>query len=387
MKTQRIEYLDYAKAFAILSVLFNHSAIDFLGMNCFTMAVFFISSGYTYNSDKDSLGTCFVKKMKRLMVPFWIAMAASAILEMVRATFIGYGSASVALPVIVNLFYGSGLFPNFGKLGQILMDIPPFAFNSKYMIDIIMPTNCQLWALPVMFSGYMIFYLYRKIVRKKSMLTNITAIAVMLLLASIETIPGFFQIPFGIGRGFVCAAFMIVGFEFREHEVFEDTNMLRIIMLLIVSVLGTIFPIFFGSDASGMVISNYGPYGVLSVVLTFICGLCSSYAVFMISRFIHSLSFRPLNSLLSVIGRNTMEIFLWHFTVFFVFDAVFILIFDPVLSPNIFFDELFSEGYLFYRILRIALTMICLCLLGEFKTKMRIKKQLPIHETECRMSD
>lgn len=366
---KRIEYLDYAKAFAIFSVLFNHSAIEFRGMNCFTMAVFFISSGYTYNSDKDSFGVCFVKKLKRLMVPFWIAMAVSALLEAVRAPFIGYGSAKAAIPVIANLIYGSGLFPNFGNLGKLLMEIPPYTYNTKYMIDIVMPTNCQLWALPVMFTGYMMFYLYRKLVKRENAFTDIAAIVVLLLLASVETVPGIFQLPFGIGRGFVCAAFMIVGFRFREHGILEDTNVSRTIVIMLISLASVIGSILLGSDMSGMVISAYGPYGVLSVVLTFICGLGSAYVVFMICNYITLLPVKPVKDVLAVVGRNTMEIFLWHFTVFFVFDAIFILICNPVLSPNRFYDELFSEAYLSYRVIRIVLTIFVLTLYGKIKSQ------------------
>lgn len=366
---KRIEYLDYAKAFAIFSVLFNHSAIEFRGMNCFTMAVFFISSGYTYNSDKDSFGVCFVKKLKRLMVPFWIAMAVSALLEAVRAPFIGYGSAKAAIPVIANLIYGSGLFPNFGNLGKLLMEIPPYTYNTKYMIDIVMPTNCQLWALPVMFTGYMMFYLYRKLVKRENAFTDIAAIVVLLLLASVETVPGIFQLPFGIGRGFVCAAFMIVGFRFREHGILEDINVPRTIVIMLISLASVIGSILLGSDMSGMVISAYGPYGVLSVVLTFICGLGSAYVVFMICNYITLLPVKPVKDVLAVVGRNTMEIFLWHFTVFFVFDAIFILICNPVLSPNRFYDELFSEAYLSYRVIRIVLTIVVLTLYGKIKSQ------------------
>ena len=89
----------------------------------------------------------------------------------------------------------------------------------------------------------------------------------------------------------------------------------------------------------------------------------------MICRFIYSFSIKPVNNLLAVIGRNTMDLYLWHFAVFFVIDIIFILIFNPVLSPNVFFDELFSEGYLLYRVIRLTLTMICLTLVGEKKAK------------------
>lgn len=365
MKRKRIEYVDYAKAFAIVSVLLSHSAISFQGMCCFSMAVFFISAGYTFNSVEDSFGSYFIKKVKRLLVPFWMLMAVSALLEVVRARFIGYGSERVVIPVIVNLIYGSGLFPNCGSLGQMLMDIPPFTYNSRYMIDIVMPTNSNSWTLPALFSGYMIYYLYRKTVKKASITTDVMAIMVMLLLASIETIPGIFQLPFGIGRGFICVAFMIAGFWFREHKIFEDTKVIRIIISMTISTVVSVVSVLLGSEGTGYVISYYGPYGILSVALTFLCGLSSAYIVIMICRFIYSFSIKPVNNLLAVIGRNTMDLYLWHFAVFFVIDVIFILIFNPVLSPNIFFDELFSEGYLLYRVIRLTLTMICLTLVGK----------------------
>lgn len=367
MPKKRIEYLDYAKAFAILTVLLNHSSFKFLGINCFTMAVFFISSGFTYNSDQDSFGVCFAKKLKRLLVPFWTLMAVSIVLEAIRAPFIGYGTLRGIIPIIANMIYGSGLFPNCGRLGQLLIESSPFTYNSKYMVDVIMPTNCQAWALPVMFSGYMIFYLYRKIIKSRNIFTDIAAILVMLLFASVETIPGIFQLPYGLGRGFVCAAFMITGFWFREHKTFEDTNIIRIILLMIISAAVTVICIKLGSHAGSMVVSNYGPYGVLSVILTFLCGLCSSYVVIMICRFINQLSFKPVNAALSFVGRNTMEIFLWHFAVFFVFDASFILKARPVLSPEIYYDSLFTKGYIFYRIIRLISTVFVLSHYGEVK--------------------
>lgn len=374
MSRKRIEYLDYAKAFAIFTVLFKHSVIEFIGINCFTMAVFFISSGYTYNSDQDSFGVFCMKKLKRLMVPFWIVMAVSIILEAIRGPYIGYGTLHDIILIIANLIYGSGLVPNCGELGQLLIERTPFSYNTNYMVDVIMPTNCQLWTLPAMFTGCIIFYLYRKVFKNRNLFTDIAAILVMLIIASVETIPGIFQLPLGIGRGFVCAAFMIIGFLFREHKILEDTNIVRIILLMIISVALTVISIMLGSDAGGMVSSYYGPYGVLSVMLTFLCGLCSAYVVIMISRFINSLSIKPLNYMLSVIGKNTMEIYLWHFAVFFVFDLIFILLFNPVLSPSYYAEEIFSNGYLFYRLLRITLTVILLCLCGELKAKRKEKK-------------
>ena len=353
MNKKRIEYLDYAKALAIFSVLFKHSSIYFSGMNCFTMAVFFIASGYTYNSDRDSFSECFTKRLKRLMVPFWTVMAVDIILEIIRAPFLGYGTATEAIPIVANLIYGSGYFPNCGKLGQLLIASTPFVYNSKYMVNIIMPTNCHLWALPAMFTGYILFYLYLKIVKNRSILTDIVSIVVLLVLASVETIPGIFQLPFGIGRGFVCAAFMIAGFFFRENKTFEETNWIRISAITIISLAVTIAAVMLGSDAASMVTSYYGPYGVLSVMLTFVCGLCSSYVVIMLCRFIHFLSIKPLNNMLAVVGRNTMEVYLWQFTLFFIFDAVFILLFNPVQSHTVFVDEVFSEGYIFYRIFRV----------------------------------
>ncbi len=366
---KRIEYLDYAKAFSIFAVLLVHCAISFRGITCFGMTVFFIAAGFTYNSDKENFKNFFVKKLKRLMIPFWLLMIVSALLELIRAPFIGYGDAREVIPIIANLFYGSGLFPNCGKLGQLLITSTPFTFNSEYMIDIIMPTNCHLWTLPAMFTGYLIFYSYRKVIKNKNLLSDILAIIVFLLFTSIETIPGIFQLPFGIGRGFFCAACMIVGYWFKEHQTFEDTNIARIIVIIIAAVAITVISVLLGSDGANMVISDYGPHGILSVALTFLEGVSSSYVVIMICRFIHSLSIKPLNKFLAIVGRNTMDIYIWHFAVFFVFDAIFILTCNPVLSPSIFMDELFSEGYLFYRIIRIILTLIALCLIGELRAK------------------
>ena len=78
--------------------------------------------------------------------------------------------------------------------------------------------------------------------------------------------------------------------------------------------------------------------------------------------------------MLAVVGRNTMEVYLWQFTLFFIFDAVFILLFNPVQSHTVFVDEVFSEGYIFYRIFRIILTVVCMCLYGEMKTKRKASR-------------
>ncbi len=282
MNTKRIEYIDYAKAIAVALILFDHRCIKSTILFSCALPVFFMSSGITTNISKYSFKEYLTHLSKRLLPPFWIAMLVYTILEIFRAQFVGYGDISIIFPGLVNTIYGSGKIPVIGSFGQKLVEIMSFKQQvDPATVEVILPLDCHLWYLTAFFSGCIIFYCCKKVNKKNRLVIDVLMIIILLLLTSIETIPHMFQLPYGLGRGFLCAAYMLTGSRIKNF--LEEKSILKLVIAIITSAIAVVLCVKLGSNCASLVGSYYGPYGIISVFLTYICGVCASYLAFMFS--------------------------------------------------------------------------------------------------------
>lgn len=82
---------------------------------------------------------------------------------------------------------------------------------------------------------------------------------------------------------------------------------------------------FTGSDASAMLRSYYGPYGALSLLLTFLGGVAATRLLFELFRSVDALPVAPLKKFFSFIGRNVFTVYIMHMAVKFLFDCIYVL--------------------------------------------------------------
>lgn len=367
-QNKRIEYLDYAKAIAIVLVMLDHRDTDLGVFVCCALPLFFMSSGVTTNVNKYSIKEYLMHITKRLLPPFWIAMLVYIGLELFRGPMVGYGDTSLVIPGLANTIYGSSKFPVIGPFTERLVEIMSFKqqFDPK-TVEAILPLTCHLWYLTAFYSGCAVFFCCKKFNKKNSLVMDGLMIVVLLLLTSIEVLPHMFQLPYGLGRGFLCAAYMIVGS--RIKSVLEEESITKIALSVIVSAIAVAICFNLGSNCGAMVGSYYGPHGIASVFLTFICGVGASYLAYMFCRLIYTMNIKSLNSILAMIGTNTLSIYLWHMAIYFVGDCIMHKFFGAAFAPDHFFVELFTQGYVAYRMSIAVIALTLLTLIGEYKTQ------------------
>ena len=321
---ERSHFIDYAKALCIVLVVFIHTGFSALNsIILFAMPMFFAATGYTFSFGKRSFRQNITLRFKSIMIPYFLLMLFYTLIEMLRAKLFGYGNAAVAIPALVNTVYGSGIVP-FADIFDNLKVIMSYKAQPQTGVDLILPTNCHLWFLPAMFTAYVIFSSLVNVVRKNH-LSKVLVVFCLVLFASAEVVfPKLCQLPFALGRGAIGAAFMLFGFWLKDYKLIENKSRRYYILTNILALTLFIGALYFGSDGSAFVRSFYGPYGVLSVLATFVGGASGIWFVLSLCKIIEKLPVVRLKKLLSYTGRNVMTIYAWHMAVKFLFDAVYI---------------------------------------------------------------
>lgn len=372
---ERSNYIDYAKALCIAFVVFVHTGFSALNnILLFAMPLFFAATGYTFTIGKRSLKQNIILRFKSIMIPYFLLMLFYTLIEMLRANLFGYGDARVAYPSLVNTVYGSGILPLNGGVFDSLKEIMSYKAQPLTGVDLILPANCHLWFLPAMFTAYVIFSSVVKIVRK-SHLSKVLVVICLILFASVEVVfPQAYQLPFGLGRGAIGAAFMLFGFWIKDYKLIENKSGGYYILTNIFALVLFIGALCFGSDGSAFVRSIYGPHGALSVFATFIGGVAGIWLILYLCRMIEKLPTEQIKKLLSYTGRNVMTVYAWHMAVKFLLDAVYICIIKA--SDFSMLDEykmgLMPQTSMYFMVFE-AIAVIAICLLFP-KIRQKIKR-------------
>ena len=377
---ERNNFIDYAKALCIILVVFIHTG--FSGLNniiLFAMPMFFAATGYTFTLGKRSFKQGVVLRFKSVMLPYFLLMLLYILIEIFRAELFGYGDKSVAFPALANTFYGSGIIPFDGVFDELKV-IMSYKAQPQTGVDLILPSNCHLWFLPAMFSAYMLFSLLVKSLQKNHLLKAL-AVFCLVLFASAEVVfPEFCQLPFGLGRGSIGAAFMLFGFWIKDYKLIENKSRKYYILTNIFAFVLFIGALLSGSNGSALIRSIYGPYGILSVFITFIGGSAGVWILLSLCKLIEKIPAERLKKLLSYTGRNVMVIYSLHMAVKFLFDAIYICLIKS--SDFSLLDEykmgLMPQSSMYFMLFEAA-AIIIICLLfgklqGKFKSAEKLKR-------------
>ena len=336
MDNKRINFIDYGKALSILFVLLIHSGIEILkDYVLFAMPLFFIVSGYVLNPQNKTLKQFVKNRFMKLMIPFLIASLLDILLEIARAYFYGYGNYKIAIPSLINLLYGSGFkVPDLFGVRELIVTNIPYIQPSNQFMDVILPTNCHLWFLPAMFTASIFAFIILKNFKDRKIVLVVLSF-ILVLVSALESLPNVVQLPFCIGRGCIGAVFIIVGYFLKEHAVFEKSKMpFKIVIVAVTSVIALVFIKLLGIHGEGMVRSQFGSFGIWGTYLTFVGGTVAAIAVLTLFNILERVGIGFVGKILSLVGRNTMEIYLYQFLGFFVFEVLFFTISGQSVSPD-----------------------------------------------------
>ena len=336
MEKKRLEFIDYGKALGILFVLLIHSGMKSLNEYVlFAMPLFFIVSGYVLNVQNKTLKLFTKNRFARLIVPFWVISILDILLEIARAYYYRYGNYKIVIPALINLLYGSGFkVPDLFGFREMIVSNIPYEQPSKQFMDVILPTNCHLWFLPSMFvASFIAFAIIKKFQDNKSILFAI--MPVLILIAALESPSEVVQMPYCIGRGFIGAAFIIVGYIVKEIAFFEKGKVsTKLVVFAITSAVALYFIKVLGIHGEAMIRSQYGQFGIWSTYLTFLGGIAAAIAVLTLFNILEHVGIGFIGKILSLIGQNTMEIYLYQFLGFFVLEVLFFTVSGESVSPD-----------------------------------------------------
>ena len=378
IKGERVSHLDYAKAIAIFFVITLH--VGFYQINSFflfAMPLFFVVTGYSFSLGKRSIKESVYLRFKAIMLPFWIFMLVYIPLEVVRAYIFGYSDYSVMFPALAKTIYGSGVIPFENNITAYLKEVMAYKGQPAIGVDVILPASCHLWFLPAMFTGYVMFIILVESANKNHWLKVIYVVS-LLFIASIETVfPAVCQLPLGLGRGAIGAAFMLVGFWLKESKIFEKKS---IVLNIIFGMLATsiyIVALCLGSNGGLFVRSIYGGYGAISLCITFVGGTCGAVILLQLCRLIEKIPVGAIKNFLSFVGKNVIVFYILHMLVKFVLDAIYIVLLQR--GETVLLDEykmgLMPETSLVFMMLEVVAIIVICALIAKLyqRVKTRVK--------------
>ena len=276
---RRIEYIDIAKALGIILVIAGHAVSSDTEIKrilySFHMPLFFMLSGMllkpkaTY--DYVTWKTLAVKKLKMLMLPYFIWALVYSSFSFKHFAFIAYGTRETLICA--------------GSL-------------------------TSLWFLPVMFLAFLYAETVLAVSSKAPKYRTaavIAGIAACFLIGFILPHNGTYGNPWGLDVAFIAAAFMLLGMLVRRgtDQINKPAFMAA---AAVIACAAFICVVRFSSSPVGYVLMANGEYGNPLVFL--VNAVTGSMLVIMISRLISTLLRKT--GLLQWIGSRTLGIFVVH---------------------------------------------------------------------------
>ncbi len=362
----RENFLDYGRAFCIILVILTHLAmpnITYIGF--LLMAFFFFSAGYVAKKSSLSFKEFTIKKFKQLVIPYYLMTMFYGIFEIGRAYYLGYGDYRIFLVSLMNMIYGSGELPRFGKYSEYINSLKFIrAYSVENITETILPTTSHLWFLPALFCASILFHIYINKLRKHRW-NDLIALFLLALFASMESL-SHPQLPYGLGRGLWGCGCMIVGYLTKELNLFRGNSKKKYFSFSIAIFL---ICLYLKSYQSSLVISHYGPYGVWSVLITLFGGtsgcIMLSYIFIVLDKF-----FKERDNIFLYIGRNTMPLYLWHMFFINVYGLLLLKLMNLEPMLNQYLDRFFPfTAYHLEKLFIAIISIASILIIKKYKDK------------------
>lgn len=300
---ERIRYIDIARAFAIIIIVYGHTCVHsthcnliFRVLYSFNIPLFFIISGYTFKINDKNNFKFVLKKFKKIMIPyfFW----ALVFLEIYK--IIGSGVASSlnieSEPTILKILIGNG---SNNALKQ----------------------NTSLWFLPALFSmeviNYILIHFIEKFDKPKLLIVFyvFTTFFGWLMYQFFST-----NLVWGLNNFLYINSFFILGYIFNKFDFFRKHDNIGItISVFLVGLLAGAC-----NETVAWTDFDYNNY-----LLMLIAGTCISISVISLASKIKG------NTILEYIGKNTMGILIFHKLIIIVFQTKLGIISSMMLNSSI----------------------------------------------------
>lgn len=273
-KKQRIAWIDIAKGFTILTVIWGHTLAAGSALRnvifSFHMPLFFILSGFTLKPAKDAedLVSRTKKDFLRLIVPVILMLVIASILHVI---FFNSSATVESYQLLYKLFWANGLPLEAG-----------------------MPSMGMPWFLVALFMSKFLLRLFSLLFKKDFELIGIFCGFVGMTLSAKHI-----WLPLNLDTALVCMIFVAVGM--LAHKYLSLLTRYKL-PLFFISLFFTYYALSHGQYIE-FAAHLYNPYLIIE-------GLASSFIVCIICNAISPI--KPIHKTFCFIGINTMPIFLMH---------------------------------------------------------------------------
>lgn len=323
MGKDRIKYLDYAKGFAIILVIFGHVLYYPIGYESslaipfakwiysFHIPIFFIISGillaYKFY-DEDNIKFDYKEKVKKLIVPYYI-----------------FSLINIIIIAIQTYFNGGDIKTEFLKYFK-------YIFNFEGVKG--------TWFLVVIFLALLIFTLIYNGFRKKSLLITFGLFLLVFIFKDINSLQMIFRV-------FLAIFYISIGFF--SKKIIENKK-ISIWLILGMIGLGVVYSKYLG-------ITEFKRIQLNDPIIYLCTSLLSSYGFILLFKKLSTINIKEkILKPLEYVGKNSLIVFATHMIMIPIFDNIYHSVFN---NRNNFFDKPMVYGLIItFCILVIELIIV-----------------------------
>ena len=292
---ERIDWVDFAKGFVMVTVIFGHAAVynherffdvSLMAMYEFHMPFFFIMAGYLLNFEKwggvENYKAFALKLFKRLLVPYYLAEILWYPIWFLAGHIMGHeayirNESLTPLNALLGIFIGNG---------NLLALVP-------------------LWFLPALFFSELIFLKVHNRFGKAA--PEIFLLIIFGLIHLGYLIGKIFFLPLGLDVALTVQGLLLAGVLIRKYNVLERLTRRHCLILLNVFALVLLF--------NGKISMNARNYGEL--FLFYLGGISGTLLVMKFSIWISNVDGK-FCALMKYCGRQSLFVMTAHLIIVFV---------------------------------------------------------------------
>ncbi|ASI80506.1 acyltransferase family protein [Bacillus pacificus] len=341
----RIPAIDIVRGITISLVVMGHTEVPSQINTIFAsfrMPLFFLVSGYLLNITKHTINfNEFINsRIWRLLIPYFSACSFFYLIWLIRQN-IGTSDDVYWYEPLLGIFYGNG--------EQLYVNIP-------------------LWFLVCLFCSEIIFIFTMKYLQKSHTLLQMAFYLSIGVLGFI--ISRYIHLPWGLDIAMVVQPFLFIGNKLKDYGLFSRFKFSKSLLIPI------LFLFLITNPINGFVDINNRMYGNL-ILLFYVSGICGSILMLYLSQLLGLT--KILSRLFIYLGKNSINILIFHNSVFWLILLINRLLPYPIFSHWILFTILGISVSLIisYFIKKYSLTRM---LFNGARPTKRIKESLIIHK-------
>ena len=314
MATSRFDYMDIAKGFGIMAVVWAH--IMLVGWTheicyAFHMPLFFLISGMLFRKDKyQSFGAFFKKRVKRLFVPYII-----------------YSVVTWAIWAAFRLYRGDEVESYWMPLLQTFIA----QGSGAYIVH-----NSVLWFIPCLFAVEVMYFFVSKLGDWASLLICFMLAALSFLLGHFQGDGWWFLLPWNFDAAMIAMPFYCVGNLLIKHNSHEEiiqtasSHQWQTFAAWIASTLLLVYlTLNFGVCSMGS--SSYGCSGWMFILRAFVgCGAMLLFSLLLSMILKKSLAYQKTMDGIKWLGVNSLDVMCTHIPI----KGVFIILVAALLHVS-----------------------------------------------------